>query len=309
VEDLYTWAFGKWTLAYWRLCRQHIEAAQTHVQWDAAAKARQTLPSDLCQWLAKYVSGHLPMSQVLLKWKYQDHAECPRCDITPETQAHILQCQAPAARARWKGNMDNLKDLFNNEQTHPGLGKAIVKILTSWHDSEDINMSTLPGGRNVRHATALQWDLLGWESFTCGQWHWSWHQVQHNYLQSLGHQKTGKRWLTMVLRQFFLMAWDMWLHRNHICNAPGGQRDQDRGRQTDPLIQEHYENGVDVLHEGDHHLITQQSHDTVLGWSWEAKVQWLKLMAVAKEFKEVEPDLGIYHCPESVRRQQQFMLN
>jgi hypothetical protein len=42
---------------------------------------------------------------------------------------------------------------------------------------------------------------------------------------------------------------------------------------------------------------------------WEAKVKWLKLMAMAKEFKEVEPDLGVYRCPESVRRQQQFMLN
>jgi hypothetical protein len=33
---------------------------------------------------------------------------------------------------------------------------------------------------------------------------------------------------------------------------------------------------------------------------------------VAKEFKEVKPDLGVYPCPESVqsvRRQQQFMLN
>jgi hypothetical protein len=47
----------------------------------------------------------------------------------------------------------------------------------------------------------------------------------------------------------------------------------------------------------------------VLGWLWEAKVKWLKLMAVAKEFKEVEPDLGVYRCPESVRGQQQFMLN
>jgi hypothetical protein len=42
---------------------------------------------------------------------------------------------------------------------------------------------------------------------------------------------------------------------------------------------------------------------------WEAKVKWLKLVAVAKEFKEVKPDLGVYRRPESVRRQQQFMLN
>jgi hypothetical protein len=185
--------------------------AQTHVQWDAAAKARQTLPLGIDLWHAKYVSGHLPTSQVLLKRKYQDHAECPGCDVVPETQAHILQCQAPAPVAKWKGNMDKLRDFLKKELTHPGLGKAIVKILNSWHDGDDINVSTLPGGRNVRHTAALQNDLLGWDSFIRGQWHWSWHQVQHRYLQSLGLQKTGKRWLTMVLRQFFLIAWDMWL--------------------------------------------------------------------------------------------------
>jgi hypothetical protein len=88
--------------------------------------------------------------------------------------------------------MDNLTNFLKNEQTHPGLRKAIVKILNSWHDGVNINVSTLPGGRNVRHAAALQRDLLGWESFIRGQWHWSWHQVQHRYLQSIGHQKTGK---------------------------------------------------------------------------------------------------------------------
>jgi hypothetical protein len=47
-------------------------------------------------------------------------------------------------------------------------------------DGVDIHMSTLPGGRNVHHAAVLQRDLvLGWESFIRGQWHWSWHQVQH----------------------------------------------------------------------------------------------------------------------------------
>jgi hypothetical protein len=101
----------------------------------------------------------------------------------------------------------------------------------------------------------------------------------------------------------------MWLHRNHICQSPGGQQDCDRDQQTDPLIHEHYEDGIDALHEGDHHLLTQQSCYTVLGWSWEAKVKWLKLMAVAKAFKEVEPDLGVYRSPESVHRQQQFMVN
>jgi hypothetical protein len=88
--------------------------------------------------------------------------------------------------------MANLTDFLKNEQTHTGLRKAIVKILNSWHEGVNINVSTLPGGRHVQHAAALQQDLLGWASFIRGKWHWSWRQVQHRYLQSIGHQKTGK---------------------------------------------------------------------------------------------------------------------
>jgi hypothetical protein len=47
----------------------------------------------------------------------------------------------------------------------------------------------------------------------------------------------------------------------------------------------------------------------VLGWSWEAKAKWLKLIAAARDFKEAEPDLGAYRQPESVRQQQKFMFN
>jgi hypothetical protein len=64
-------------------------------------------------------------------------------------------------------------------------------ILSSWHDGVDIQVVvTLPLSRGI---------YRGWESFMHGQWHWSWHQVQHRYLQSIGCQKTGKQWLTMVL--------------------------------------------------------------------------------------------------------------
>jgi hypothetical protein len=41
--------------------------------------------------------------------------------------------------------MDNLRDFLKNEQTHPGLGKAIVKILNSWHDGDDVDVSNSLG--------------------------------------------------------------------------------------------------------------------------------------------------------------------
>jgi hypothetical protein len=43
------------------------------------------------------------------------------------------------------------------------------------------------------------------------------------------------------------------------------QRDQHRGRDnTDPVILGHYEDDINALHKGDHHLLTQQTCGTVL---------------------------------------------
>jgi hypothetical protein len=65
-------------------------------------------------------------------------------------QVHILQCQAPSSVEKWKANMTNLRAFIQNEKTHPGLCRAIIKIfLTSWHDGTVVGVSTLPGSRDV----------------------------------------------------------------------------------------------------------------------------------------------------------------
>jgi len=133
VEDfLYSRTFGKRTLAYWRNRRNHTEAAQNHIQWDLTTKVRNSLPTGLRWWHVKYVSGHLPTSQVLCCWrKHQEHSKCPRCDGFPETQNHVLQCQAPSAINKWQESLDKLQRVMEKEKTHPGLSKAILHILSS----------------------------------------------------------------------------------------------------------------------------------------------------------------------------------
>ena len=309
VDDLYCRTFGKKTLAYWRKRSEHTQEAQNQVQWEVAARARNALPSGLYSWHAKYVSGHLPTSQLLLKRQHQDHAECPRCNEAPETQLHVLRCPAPSATSKWTEGMNNLRACLSKEVTHPGLAAAISTILSLWQKGATIQVSLLPGGPRVRHAANLQQSLLGWNSFVSGQWHWAWQELQANYLQSIGSRRAGKRWATAIIRQFFLIAWDMWLHRNHIRHIPGGQRDRDRGRETDPLIRGYFYDGIASLHVNDHHLLTDHSCDTVLGWPYEEKRKWLQSVALAKEFKEQEPDLATYRTPADLRRQQQFMVN
>jgi hypothetical protein len=132
----------------------------------------------------------------------------------------------------------------------------------------------------------------------CGQWHWSWHEVQQQYLVSIGSQKSGRRWATTIIQQFFFIARDTWLHRNHVCNTPGGQRDQDRDKETDPLIRGYYSDGIDQLHPGDHHLLIQKTCETVLGWPWDTKAKRLCLISAVNKFKERQPDLANYRLDE-----------
>jgi hypothetical protein len=60
--------------------------------------------------------------------------------------------------------MDNLTNFLKNEQTHAGVGKAIVKILNSWHDHVNIKVSTLPGGHNVMASGSAQISAVNWAS-------------------------------------------------------------------------------------------------------------------------------------------------
>jgi hypothetical protein len=150
---------------------------------------------------------------------------------------HVLRYNAPSATSKWTEGMNTLQVCLSKEVTHPpGLATAILSILSLWRKGDVIQVSLLPGGSRVRQAAHLHQTLLGWDSFVRGQWHWARQELQAKYLQSIQSRRTGKRWATAIIRHVFHIAWDMWLHCNHIRHTPGGQRHRDRGRETDPLI-------------------------------------------------------------------------
>ena len=71
-------------------------------------------------------------------------------------------------------------------------------------------------------ATIVLQDLIGWEAALTGCWAKGWAAAQQDYYQSRRQQKTGKRWLTEVIKKFWQVSWDQWLH----CNPKLHDKDQ-----------------------------------------------------------------------------------
>jgi hypothetical protein len=53
--------------------------------------------------------------------------------------------------------------------------------------------------------------LEGWASF-------EWSIAQQEYYKLIGSLKSGKRWMIALIKKLWLIAWDMWEHRNGILH-------------------------------------------------------------------------------------------
>ena len=73
-------------------------------------------------------------------------------------------------------------------------------------------MSDYPG---LREVLELQ-DLLGWQPLLEGRPACGWAELQHCYLLWLGRRRSGRRWLTALIKKLWEITWAQWDHRNSI---------------------------------------------------------------------------------------------
>jgi len=106
---------------------------------------------------------------------------------------------------------------MNSTKTQPGIRDTICSHLLSWHNYQEPTpcTSTFPG---LRPAVAKQ-TLAGWQSFLEGRIVLEWEAVQSRYYAWLGNRRTGKRWVSMLIRKVWEIAWDQWDHRNDFVHV------------------------------------------------------------------------------------------
>lgn len=67
-------------------------------------------------------------------------------------------------------------------------------------------------------------EKIGWTNFFLGRWSPKWQAIQAKHYERISSKKSPRRWATAVIHRLFLVAWDLWQHRNDQLHGKVGTK-------------------------------------------------------------------------------------
>lgn len=249
-----------------------------NINWSASADAMKKLGIHRARWACKYVSGYIGVGTTLHKWKLQATPQCPRCE-EDETTAHVVQCQAPAADARWQASLKELEIWMRRQHTMPDIATAILSRMMQWRNNEPFTPPTYdwPGLNTL----VLRQDSIGWQPFIEGCTDIEWEAKQQDYYSWLERRNTGKRWISSLIKKVWSIAWDMWQHRNQVKHAPQSEHFLQAQAALDICLRKEYATGWERLLRKDYRWF-RRDIELLLVESNEWKHKWIASVTQAR---------------------------
>ena len=190
---------------------------QSHISWSSISSAFLSLPHLKRIEVVKWNSDFCATGKNLQRRREQSHSACPSCGASGETTSHILQCPHPSVRSKWNATVAGLEQWMKSQQTAPDISNIVVANLHGWcsHQPPITYAGPLP---YLSEACSRQ-ASIGWESFLRGFPASSWIYAQQDHYNRISSKRTGKRWLSELIKKLWSVSWDMWRFRNGILHS------------------------------------------------------------------------------------------
>ena len=213
----------------------------------------------------------------MLRRKEWSHDQCPCCGHESEDTVHVLKCQDPRAQEVWKKAIDDFNTWMRNQSTHPAIRAAITSHLLAWQGDQP-NPQSRSRDTHLVQVIAKQSEV-GWQAFVEGCPVQGWQDIQQQYFIFIKSRKTGRRWLSSVIRKLWQVAWDMWEHRNSILHdREVGQAAEERAAR----LREEFEEGC-LLLDKDAQLLFRPGLKRILRYREGQQKAWLARIEVARQ--------------------------
>jgi hypothetical protein len=258
---------------YWIKKRKFSEHSRTYIDWESSKRSRLGIDKSKQKWLSKWMTGFCGVGIMLKRYKHQKHSKCPRCLSDNENVHHVLRCTQHGAKSLWTQSIDSLEQWMTRNQGHPELIELIILGLNKWHDQHiipydyDILEPLLKQAYNQQRR-------IGWASFIEGFWSRSWRLCQDEYLKSLRSQKSSLLWISRVQRKIWMIAWEMWDHRNMFLHNKGASIHAYEMQALEGEINNEWNTGLDQLPQNYSHLFSGTVQDRMLD-TVNNKLMWL----------------------------------
>ena len=208
---------GKELLEYWESKERFGTGSAEVIHWEAVGKAMSAVGRTRRQWVVKHASGFCATGKMLQRWKQQESAKCPRCEVSVEDARHVWLCKGEGVQTRWEQSIRKLRVWMTMQKTQPNLADVICDRLPAWRLDTEPTVKVLPF-LGLCDTVKLQ-DDVGWQAFLEGTPVKQWAEVQQCYYDWIKSKKSGERWLAAVIQKVWDVAWDLWEHRNSIAHG------------------------------------------------------------------------------------------
>jgi len=278
--QMYHLLTGSAVTKHWQARHEINLEAHSKIYHGAIKLAHKTMPQGKRRWLAKHSTGHCAVGRMMLRRREWTHSKCPVCGADDETATHVLQCQAPAARAQWNKSVQLLSDWMVENSTMPALRETIIYHLHAWSNQTPTPHPPKDTSRRLLQALADQ-SSIGWSNFMLGRHAKHFADIQQRHFESLGKQNTGLRWASALILKTYDVAWDMWQHRNSVLhNKPNSLFHRDQLQVLDSTIHFEFNKGPLDLLPGDRFLL--RSKTATLSKTLTDKQLWVSTITLAR---------------------------
>jgi hypothetical protein len=256
----------------WQALHNHMERKRTatmdlnQVAYQALEHAMNQYSKTRQRWVSKHTNRFGAVGVNMVRWGEWSDPTCPLC-TEDEAPYHEWRCPSDYQKQFRQARLDDIRTWLHKYPTDPDITAVIIQRLHEWLERMDPN--PLPRIHpKVREVVDTQ-DAIGWGLPFTGMWHSSWVPLQQTYLNYRRTRRSGKLWLSGLIRQTLDLAFDLWDRRNRKLHEHASQLGQLKLQQK---IRWHFEQPRTNYPTHVHHRFTnlhsllQQSPDKQQAW-------------------------------------------
>jgi hypothetical protein len=260
-------------LEHWRKKDRFGTFPPEAIDWESFGMAMSSLSTPRKHWISKTVSGFCSTGKMMLRRKERVTDACPRCG-EPEDVEHVWRCPQDTDLL-WDKALSDLRSWLDSNEAHPEITNLIISKLSGWRAGV-----LTPNSSHISWVQELssRQDQCGWRNFFEGFFINDWHEAVKRHLYRLHSRRSPRRWISALIRKMWLVAWDLWEHRN------GFLHDKDCSillAQLDSQIAEQFDIGADSL-DPDTKALFKHGLQSILAKPLEVKQQWIRRVQAAR---------------------------
>ena len=188
------------------------------VDWPSFRRARRSSKPSRKRFITKWISGNTATGRVMLNRQRRPYSNCPICQEEDEHLVHVLTCPHRDSLTLRTTLVDALKAWLIKEHTHPDVTAFLLQGLTSWFNDPYGNEILLNCADPTSQSTLLEQLELGWFATLSGFLHPNLIELQHRYYLIIRRRKTGRKWASNLIKQFWNIIHSLWVNRCSVLH-------------------------------------------------------------------------------------------